>query len=92
MLRALVILMALAVATPDPLWAQAIQHGAQPNPQEVRPGNAQGDSPSAAVGQVQREAEPEWLGLPRYALATIGVSLALLVGVAWLLRSARRRP
>jgi hypothetical protein len=92
MLHILALTLILVAATPDPLRAQAVRHGAQPNPQEVRPGNTEGDSPSAAAGQMQRDAEPRWLGLPRYALATIGVSLTLLVGVAWLLRSARRRP
>jgi hypothetical protein len=30
--------------------ADAVQHGAQPNPDEVRPGTRDGDAPSAASG------------------------------------------
>src|SRR2546427_8282397 len=35
-----------------------VQHGAQPNPQEVRPGSPQGDAPSAAVGTLERDRRP----------------------------------
>jgi hypothetical protein len=53
----------------------ALQHGAQPNSQEVRPGSRDGDAPSASAGElVRKPTPPRVLGLP--------VSAALLLGGA----------
>jgi hypothetical protein len=64
----------------------AVQHGAQPNPAEVRPGNRDGDAPSASVGTVVNDpVERRVLGLPiTTAMVIGGVILAIVVlgGVA----------
>jgi hypothetical protein len=86
----LLLIITFLTSTTHPVFAQAVQRGAQPDPQDVRPGNAEGDSPSAAAGQVQRDAEPRLLGLPRHAAVTVGVVLAALIVASWLLRSRRR--
>ncbi len=87
----LLLIITLLTATAPPVFAQAVQHGAQPDPQDVRPGNAEGDSPSAAAGQIQRDAEPRVLGLPRHAVVTVSVVLAALIVASWLIRSTTRR-
>jgi hypothetical protein len=45
---------AIAQIVPPPAKGkgEAVEHGAQPNPGEVRPGNAAGDAPSAAAGDL----------------------------------------
>ncbi|HXH82761.1 MAG TPA: hypothetical protein VNN07_07520 [Candidatus Tectomicrobia bacterium] len=75
-------------AGPDP-----VQHGAQPNPQEVRPGSAEGDAPSAAAGRLVRDPdERRILGLPvTAALVVAGVVIALLVLAGIVIPNARRR-
>lgn len=87
----LLLIVTVLTSTTHPVFAQAVQHGAQPDPQDVRPGNAEGDSPSAAAGQIQRDAEPRVLGLPRHAVVTVGVILAALIVASWLLRAGARR-
>jgi hypothetical protein len=69
-----------------------VQHGAQPNPQEVRPGSPEGDSPSAAAGElVRREETRRVLGLPVNAVLVIaGALLALLVLAGVLIPRTRR--
>jgi hypothetical protein len=70
-----------------------VQHGAQPNPQEVRPGSPQGDAPSAAVGTLERDrVERRVLGLPITAVLVIGAALiAILALVGLVIPRARRR-
>ena len=89
----LLLALALALAVPSVVTAQAVQHGAQPNPQEVRPGSPQGDAPSAAVGSLERDrVERRILGLPVNAVLVIGAVLIALVVVAGLvIPRARRR-
>jgi hypothetical protein len=53
---------------------EPVQHGAQPNPGEVRPGSRDGDAPSAAAGDLVPRPARRILGLP--------VSTALLLGGA----------
>jgi len=70
-----------------------VQHGAQPNPLEVRPGSPQGDAPSAAVGTLERDrVERRVLGLPITAVLVIGaVLIAILALVGLVVPRARRR-
>src|SRR5581483_1829309 len=52
--------------------AAAVQHGAQPNPGEVRPGSPQGDAPSETAGALSRpEQARRVLGLPVTAALVI---------------------
>jgi hypothetical protein len=69
-----------------------VQRGAQPNPAEVRPGNRDGDAPSAAAGQLMPQPARRILGLPVDAaliIAGVLVVLALFAGVV--IPGARRR-
>jgi hypothetical protein len=69
-----------------------VQRGAQPNPAEVRPGNRDGDAPSAAAGQLMPQPARRILGLPVDAaliIAGLLIVLALFAGVV--IPGARRR-
>ena len=69
-----------------------VQRGAQPNPGEVRPGNRDGDAPSAAAGELMPRPTRRILGLPVDAaliIAGLLVVLALFAGVV--IPGARRR-
>jgi hypothetical protein len=69
-----------------------VQRGGQPNPAEVRPGNRDGDAPSAAAGDLVTRPGRRILGLPVDAALLIAgalVVLALLAGVV--IPGARRR-
>ena len=69
-----------------------VQRGAQPNPGEVRPGNRDGDAPSAAAGELVPRPARRILGLPVDAaliIAGLLVVLALFAGVV--IPGARRR-
>jgi hypothetical protein len=69
-----------------------VQHGAQPNPGEVRPGSRDGDSPSASAGSLREESARRVFGLPVTAALLIGaVIVAMLVTAGILIPSARRR-
>jgi hypothetical protein len=69
-----------------------VEHGARPDPGEVRPGNRDGDAPSASIGTVEREAPRRFLGLPISAVMTIGgVIIGLLVIAGVVLPAMRRR-
>jgi hypothetical protein len=63
----------------------AVQHGAQPNSQEVRPGSRDGDTPSASAGDLVRKPAPRRvLGLPVSAVLLLGgviVALGVIGGV-----------
>ena len=82
-----------AVAGPAKEDRSAVQHGAQPNPGEVRPPNRDGDSPSAAAGDLVPRPERRIFGLP--ANAALGIVGALIViaalGAVAIPRSRRRR-
>lgn len=72
--------------------ADAVQHGAQPNP-EVRPGNRDGDAPSAAAGDLVARPARRVLGLPLSTAMILGAMLVALLAVAGLVipGAARRR-
>ena len=70
---------------------EAVQHGAQPNVEEVRPGSPNGDAPSAAAGDLVRKPSPRVLGLPVNAVLIIaGVLLVLLVVAGLVIPGAGR--
>jgi hypothetical protein len=62
----------------------AVQHGAQPNPNEVRPASPEGDSPSASAGELVRRSERRILGLPANAAVVIAGALIVIVAVGGL--------
>lgn len=69
-----------------------VQRGAQPNPAEVRPGSPDGDSPSAAAGELVRNPEVRRvLGLPVNTALIIGGILTALLVLAWIVIPATRR-
>ncbi len=69
-----------------------VQHGAQPNAGEVRPGNRDGDSPSASAGTLREERVRRIFGLPVTAALLIGaVIVGLLVLAGIVIPPARRR-
>ena len=69
-----------------------VQRGQQPNAAEVRPGNRDGDSPSASAGDVVRRPAQRIFGLPVTAALLIGgVLVALLVIAGLAIPAARRR-
>jgi len=85
-------LAAQVVATPAKSDREAVQHGAQPNPTEVRPGSRDGDAPSAAAGDLVVEPERRILGLPiTTALVVAGVLLVLLVVAGVVIPETNRR-
>jgi hypothetical protein len=96
-LAILVVLMsapAVAQVAPPPAKGDrdAVQHGAQPNPGEVRPGNRQGDAPSAAAGDLVTRAGRRVFGLPvAAALVVAGVIVALVVVAGIVIPGASRR-
>jgi hypothetical protein len=70
----------------------AVQHGAQPNPSEVRPGNRDGDTPSAAAGDLVARPARRILGLPvTTVLVLAGALVALAIVAGLVIPSASRR-
>jgi hypothetical protein len=98
-----IVLALAAVLFAQPLSAQvvpppaksdrdAIQHGAQPNPEEVRPGSRDGDASSAAAGELVERPGLRILGLPITTVLLIaGVLLALLAIAGVVIPEATRR-
>jgi hypothetical protein len=85
---------AIAQIVPPPAKGkgEAVEHGAQPNAQEVRPGNAAGDAPSAAAGDLVTRPPRRVLGLPvTTAVVLAGVIVALLVAAGIVIPGAKRR-
>jgi len=81
-----------APASAGPKDSGVVQRGGQPNPAEVRPGNRDGDAPSAAAGDLVTRPARRILGLPVDAaliIAGVLVVLALVAGVV--IPGARRR-
>jgi hypothetical protein len=69
-----------------------VQRGTQPNAGEVRPGNRDGDSPSASAGEVRSEQARRIFGLPVSAALIIAAVLVVLLAVAGaMVPEARRR-
>lgn len=98
-----IVLALVAVLFAQPLSAQvvpppaksdreAVQHGAQPNPAEVRPGSRDGDAPSAAAGELVERPGLRVLGLPiATVLLVAAVVLALLAIAGVVIPEATRR-
>jgi hypothetical protein len=84
-----------AVSTPG---GGAAQRGSEPNAGEVRPGNREGNAPSASAGTLLRgPVERRILGLPvTAAIVIVGVIVALALAVFAIQRGRRagqrRRP
>jgi hypothetical protein len=104
MLMSLVVLALAAMLLATPVAAQGvrpparserdpIQHGAQPNTNEVRPGSRDGDAPSAAAGELVGKPGRRLLGLPLTTVLVIAGTLVLLVAVAGVVipHAGRRR-
>jgi hypothetical protein len=71
---------------------EPVQHGAQPNPSEVRPGSRDGDAPSAAAGDLVSRPATRILGLPVNTVLVLGgVILALAILAGLLIPGASRR-
>jgi hypothetical protein len=69
-----------------------VQRGSQPNAGEVRPGNRDGDSPSASAGEIRAEQARRIFGLPVSAVLIIAAVLIALLAVAGaMVPEARRR-
>lgn len=68
-----------------------VQRGQQPNPAEVRPGNRDGDAPSASAGTVVPRPETRIFGLPLTAAMLLGAVLITLLIVAGIAIPAARR-
>jgi len=72
--------------------ADPVEHGAQPNSNEVRPGSRDGDAPSAAAGEIVGKPGRRVLGLPVNAVLVIAaVLMVLLVVGGVVIPSAGRR-
>lgn len=85
-------LAAQVVPAPAKSDREAVQHGAQPNPDEVRRGSRDGDAPSAAAGDMVSRPARRILGLPlTTALLLGGVLVALLVVAGFVIPGAQRR-
>jgi len=65
-----------------------VQRGRQPNPAEVRPGNRDGDAPSAASGELVPREGRRILGLPVDAALIIA---GVLIGLALIARPGHSR-
>ncbi|HET7343245.1 MAG TPA: hypothetical protein VFL90_17390 [Methylomirabilota bacterium] len=84
--------LAQVLPPPEKGKGQAVEHGAQPNAGEVRPGNAAGDAPSAAAGDLVARQPRRVLGLPvTTAVVLAGVVVALLLVAGVVIPGARRR-
>jgi hypothetical protein len=70
-----------------------VEHGSRPDPGAVRPGNQDGDQPSASAGDLIRDAKQRRIfGLPvNAALVVAGVIVALFVVAGVAIPAARRR-
>jgi hypothetical protein len=68
-----------------------VQRGQQPNAAEVRPGNRDGDAPSAAAGSVVGRSDRRILGIPATAALIIGAVLVVLFVVGGVMIPAARR-
>ena len=75
---------ALAQVAPPPAKSDRtrVEDGAQPNAGEVRPGNADGDAPSAAAGDLVTRQERRVFGLPITTTLVLAGVLVVLLAVA----------
>jgi hypothetical protein len=83
---------AQVVPPPAKSDGEPVQHGAQPNEAEVRPGSREGDAPSAAAGDLVTRPAQRIFGLPVSAALLIGgVLLALFLLAGLVIPRASRR-
>src|SRR4030095_14983235 len=69
-----------------------VQRGGQPNAGEVRPGNRDGDQPSASAGGLRQREAQRIFGLPiSAALVIAGVIIAIVAIAGFLVPQSRRR-
>ena len=69
-----------------------VQHGAQPNAGEVRPGTPNGDQPSASAGELRPREVARIFGLPVTSALIIAGAIILLVAIAgFVVPESRRR-
>ena len=69
-----------------------VQRGGQPNAGEVRPGNRDGDQPSAAAGELRPREAQRIFGLPISAVLVIaGVIIAIVALAGFVVPQSRRR-
>jgi hypothetical protein len=68
-----------------------VQRGQQPNAAEVRPGNRDGDAPSASAGTVVPRPERRLFGLPLTTVMLLGALLIALFAAAGIVIPAARR-
>ena len=82
-----------APGSAGPKDSGVVQRGAQPNAGEVRPGNRDGDAPSASAGRVVGEsAERRILGLPIASAMVLGAAILVLFIIGGVvIPGARRR-
>ena len=81
-----------APGSAGPKDSGVVQRSGQPNPAEVRPGNRDGDAPSAAAGDLLSREPRRILGLPVTTALVIGGALIVLLVVAGIvIPGARRR-
>jgi hypothetical protein len=98
---AVLAVVAMLIATPvaaqvvpaqEKSGGQAVQHGAQPNPNEVRPGSRDGDAPSAAAGDLLARPGRRVFGFPiTTVLVVAGLLVALVVVAGVVIPGAGRR-
>jgi hypothetical protein len=70
----------------------AVQRSGQPDPGDVRPGNRDGDNPSATTGDlVRKPVEQRIFGLPVTAALLIGGVIVVLLVIAGVVIPATRR-
>jgi len=81
-----------APGTAGPKDSSVVQRGSQPNAAEVRPGNRDGDAPSASAGDLVMRPGRRILGLPvAAALVIAGVVIVLTLIAGLVIPGARRR-
>ena len=69
-----------------------VQRGGQPNAGEVRPGNRDGDQPSASAGELRTREAQRIFGLPiSAALIIAGVIIAIIAIAGFVVPQSRRR-
>ena len=69
-----------------------VQRGGQPNAGEVRPGNRDGDNPSASAGELRPREAQRIFGLPiTAALVIAGVIIAIVAIGGFVVPQSRRR-
>jgi hypothetical protein len=69
-----------------------VQHGAQPNAGEVRPGTRDGDYPSASAGELRTREAQRIFGLPVTTALVIAAAIIAIVAIAgFVVPESRRR-